>query len=234
LNTLAWLTAFLSIGFQTAYAQSQEAISLVQQIGTLFDERRYSEATPLAQRLLAIREKELGPNDPEIATLSYWLGSLYQNQNRYAEAEPLFKRALAVREKAFGPDHPDVAESIYDLAILYKYQSRYGEAEPLFKRSLTIYERTLGRDHPSLSKLYSNLAQVYQAQDRQGDAEALYKRTPPSSSYECLSRGTALRWQLISIRSVRHRRFDPTPGIDLIKQQLEGIVGRDGDLQACI
>ena len=35
LNTLAWLTAFLSIGFQTAYAQSQEAISLVQQIGTL-------------------------------------------------------------------------------------------------------------------------------------------------------------------------------------------------------
>jgi hypothetical protein len=29
---------------------------------------------------------------------------------------------------------------------------------------------------------------------------------------------------------VGHRRFDPAQGIDLIKQQLEGIVGRDGDL----
>jgi hypothetical protein len=35
---------------------------------------------------------------------------------------------------------------------------------------------------------------------------------------------------LISIRSVRHRRFDPAQGIDFIKQRLEGIVGRDGYL----
>ena len=45
-----------------------------------------------------------------------------------------------------------------------------------------------------------------------------------------LSRGTVPRWQLISIRGVRQRRFDPAPGIDLIKQQLEGIVGGDGYL----
>jgi hypothetical protein len=29
---------------------------------------------------------------------------------------------------------------------------------------------------------------------------------------------------------VGHRRFDPAPGIDFIKQLLEGIVGRDGYL----
>src|SRR6516225_4939598 len=45
-----------------------------------------------------------------------------------------------------------------------------------------------------------------------------------------LSRGTVPRWQLISIRGLRHWRFDPAPGIDLIKQQLEGIVGGDGYL----
>src|SRR6516164_10816513 len=44
------------------------------------------------------------------------------------------------------------------------------------------------------------------------------------------SRGTVPRWKLISIRGVGHRRFDPAQGIDLIKQQLEGIVGRDGYL----
>ena len=44
------------------------------------------------------------------------------------------------------------------------------------------------------------------------------------------SRGTVPRWKLISIRGVRYRRVDPASSIDLIKQQLEGIVGRDGDL----
>ena len=29
---------------------------------------------------------------------------------------------------------------------------------------------------------------------------------------------------------MRHRRFDPASGIDLIKQQLEGITSGDGDL----
>ena len=35
---------------------------------------------------------------------------------------------------------------------------------------------------------------------------------------------------MISIGCVGDRRFDPFPDIDLIKQQLEGIVGRDGYL----
>ena len=45
-----------------------------------------------------------------------------------------------------------------------------------------------------------------------------------------IPRGTVPRRKLISIRGVGHRRFDPAQGIDLIKQQLEGIVGRDGYL----
>jgi hypothetical protein len=31
------------------------------------------------------------------------------------------------------------------------------------------------------------------------------------------------RWQLVSIRGVRHRRFDPGSGIDIIKRQLDWI-----------
>jgi hypothetical protein len=42
-----------------------------------------------------------------------------------------------------------------------------------------------------------------------------------------LFRAIQARQRYISNRIVRHRRFDPAPGIDLIKQQLEGIVGRD-------
>ena len=73
------------------------------------DQGRYAEAEPLYKRALAIQEKALGPDHPDVATALNNLAVLYRHQGRYAEAEPLYKRALAIEEKALGPDHPDVA-----------------------------------------------------------------------------------------------------------------------------
>jgi tetratricopeptide (TPR) repeat protein len=93
---------------------------------------------------LAIREKALGANHPDVAASLNNLAELYQAQGRYAEDEPLYKRSLAIKEKAFGPDHPDVALSLNNLAELYRAQGRYAEAEPLYKRSLAIWEKSQG------------------------------------------------------------------------------------------
>jgi Tfp pilus assembly protein PilF len=46
------------------------------------------------KRSLAIREKALGPNHPDVATSLNNMGLLYERQGQYAEAEPLYKRAL--------------------------------------------------------------------------------------------------------------------------------------------
>jgi tetratricopeptide (TPR) repeat protein len=51
---------------------------------------------------LAIREKVLGPEHPDVAQSLNNLGELYRIQGRYAEAEPLLKRALAIRERVLG------------------------------------------------------------------------------------------------------------------------------------
>jgi tetratricopeptide (TPR) repeat protein len=72
---------------------------------------RYADAEPLYGRALAIREKALGSDHPNVAQSLDRLAVLYHNQRRYADAEPLYKRALAIREKALGSDHPDVAQS---------------------------------------------------------------------------------------------------------------------------
>ena len=69
---------------------------------------RYAEAEPLYKRSLAIVEKALGPDHPDVGTVAQQPRRLYRSQGRYAEAEPLFKRTLAICEKALGPDHPDV------------------------------------------------------------------------------------------------------------------------------
>jgi tetratricopeptide (TPR) repeat protein len=75
----------------------------------LYNAKRYADAIPIAQQLLAIREKTVGPEHPEAAASRRYLAVLYTNQGRYADAELLLQRSLAIWEKALGRDHPKVA-----------------------------------------------------------------------------------------------------------------------------
>ncbi len=49
-------------------AELEEALRLNQQVLQLYKEGKYSEAIPLAQRAIAIREKALGKEHPTVAT----------------------------------------------------------------------------------------------------------------------------------------------------------------------
>ena len=170
------LVAALGIDVKFAHSQTKEAGALNAQFTKFYQQGRYSEALPVAQRILAILEKSLGPDHPSVATWLNNLAEMYKQQGRYADAEPLLKRALAIQEKALGPDHPDVARSLNNLAGLYKDQGRYADAEPLYRRALAIRERALGPNHPNVATSLNNLAGLYQAQGRYADAEPLYKR----------------------------------------------------------
>jgi tetratricopeptide (TPR) repeat protein len=53
---------------------------------------------PLYERALAIREKVLGPEHPDTATILNNLALLLSLQGNFAAARPLCERALAIRE----------------------------------------------------------------------------------------------------------------------------------------
>ena len=63
---------------------------------------KYGEAEPLYQRALAIWEKALGPEHPDVATSLNNLAGLYYAQGKYEEAEPLYQRALAIWKRPWG------------------------------------------------------------------------------------------------------------------------------------
>jgi tetratricopeptide (TPR) repeat protein len=141
----------LLVGFSltlphVAFAQSSsvwdtaDATALNQQVFRLYSQGRYSEAIPLAQRVLASQERTLGPDHPNLAMALNDLAVLYIAQGNYADAEQLLKRTLSIQEKALGPDHPDEAPTLNFLAELYRTQGRYADAEPLYKRSLANWE----------------------------------------------------------------------------------------------
>ena len=60
------------------------------------EQGQYAEAVPLYRRALAIAEKALGPDHPDVAQSLNNLAELYHDQANYAEAEPLHRRALAI------------------------------------------------------------------------------------------------------------------------------------------
>jgi CHAT domain-containing protein/tetratricopeptide (TPR) repeat protein len=153
-----------------------EAKRLNQQVLKLYQQGKYAEAVPLAQRALAIREKALSKDHPDTATSLNNLALLYKTQGRYEKAEPLYNRALVIREKVLGKDHPSTATSLNNLAELYNDQGRYEKAKPLYNRALVIWEKALGKDHPNTAISLNNLALLYNVQGRYEKAEPLYNR----------------------------------------------------------
>jgi tetratricopeptide (TPR) repeat protein len=99
-----YLGLFATLGFALLLAQS------LNNLAPLYTETDdYATAEPLYERALAIREKELGPEHPDIGTSLKDLALLYQAKGEYAKAEPLLQRALAISEKYLGPEHPNTA-----------------------------------------------------------------------------------------------------------------------------
>jgi len=155
---------------------NDDAEALNAEVMRLYQQGRYGEAIPLAQRAVAIQEKAFGPGHPAVADSLNNLGFLYYQSGDYARAEPLLKRAIAIQESAFGPEHPGVADSVNNLAALYWTQGDYARAEALYSRALAIREKAFGPEHPAVVPSLNNLALLYHTLDDYARAEPLYER----------------------------------------------------------
>ena len=87
----------------------EEAKRLTQEVKRLRQQGKYDEALPRAERALAILEKVLGPDHPEVASSLRSLAVVYRNKGDYDRAETMCLRSLAILKRALGPDHPEVA-----------------------------------------------------------------------------------------------------------------------------
>lgn len=115
----------------------QEAARALQQAGWYLTQRaRYSEAEPLFERALAIREQTLGSDHPETAISYFWLAYLAHQQQRYEAAEPLYQKALSIRERRLGPHHPLTSSVRSQYVSLLRTMGRNAEARALETKHL--------------------------------------------------------------------------------------------------
>jgi len=136
---------------------------------------------------LAIREKLLPADDPEIASILndiadvlLFVGQYSKGQEKLpsivAEGSAMLERALAIRETAYGIRHPRVAETLRLLADYRAAQSRHFEAREMRRRADTILKESLAADHPAMGQAYRDLARQYRATGRFSESDKLLQQ----------------------------------------------------------
>lgn len=140
------------------------------------DDGKFDAALARGKEALAIREKVLGKDEPEIAHSLSDLGDIAVQLGRYDEALDDYRRALVIYEKTIGPEHPSVGSVLANVGAVLRTQGRYDEALVQYRRARQIIERALGPDHPNLATIFVNEAAVLKAQGKLDAATGEYQR----------------------------------------------------------
>ena len=91
-------------GSQDQTPTRQEGARLEKLANAAANQGRFPEAEGLYRRVYAIARQVLGEQDPDLGTISYWIGQTLVPQGRIAEAETEFRAAAGIRGRALGPD----------------------------------------------------------------------------------------------------------------------------------
>jgi tetratricopeptide (TPR) repeat protein len=134
---------------------------------------RTAEAIPLEERILADRERILGPHHLSTLRSRANLAISYWSADRVAEATPLQEQVLTDNERILGRLHPDTIVARANLAASYGSAGRTTEAIPLQEQVLADSERILGPHHPDTLLARANLAFTYSTTGRATEANFL-------------------------------------------------------------
>ena len=146
-------------------------------VATLFEEEgKYKDADARATRVLATREKVLGPDDYSVGEALGDLGDIKVQLGGYDEAIGLYRRALKIMANTVGGAHPKTGSLHVNLGAALRSAGHLDEAVAEYKRALEIIERSLGRDHPMVATVDINYGAVLLEEGHEGDAEAQFKR----------------------------------------------------------
>ena len=134
------------LGLSIVLAEEESDMpSLVARFNKFYQTKQFSQAAPIAEKILQIREQTMGPDARGTAAAANNLAEVYRYMGQYAKAEPFYQRALTIFEKELGPDHPDVASVLANIGLLYSETGQYAKAEPIYQRVLKSEKTLLGR-----------------------------------------------------------------------------------------
>lgn len=142
---------------------------------TLMHQQRWPEAGVALRGALAMRERVLPANHPDIAQTWLNIAGLYNAEGKFDDAEEASRRALEMLEQSLTADsgeaRPDLALARQGFAGTLAGQGRLPEAKAMYRRAAD----GLPAQHPLRVLLLNDLAMTMQGQGRLQDAEPIFR-----------------------------------------------------------
>ncbi len=169
---LVFLSA-VSISAQTTQnsAALQEALKISGEVVKLFSQSKFDEALPLAQKVIEIREKELGKNHIIVGQAWRNLAYIQLRREKQKESEKAFSNAFEIYEKnqPLSPNDEKAFVDILETVAIYEANDRdVIGAQKKFVRAVELREKINGKESEETANALLKLGQVYQLE---GDYE---------------------------------------------------------------
>jgi tetratricopeptide (TPR) repeat protein len=130
------------------------------------------QAINLLQRILAIDETALGPEDPQVALDLRELG-IQQQFLKPADAEKSFKRAVTIAEGARQMSSALRMGVFVGAAQFYRSRERYQEAEALLRQALELGDTLPPRQRNTVLNVRADLAATLRKEGKNDEADLL-------------------------------------------------------------
>ena len=120
----------------------------------------HSKALEFQMKDLAICEKVLPPEHPDLAQSYNNVSCTYSELGETEKDLEYGLKALKIREKVLPPEHPSLATSYNNVGITYAELEDFSKAVEYLEKALAIVEKVLPSTHPYIASTKRNLACV--------------------------------------------------------------------------
>jgi tetratricopeptide (TPR) repeat protein len=174
----AWLVLLAAVTAGAATEPAAEPatdaarIQVYQQFRQAFDARRYPEALPLAEKLVALTESQLGAEDKALVNPLANLGTVQYRLQNFPAAETAYQRSLAIAEaKATAAVDRSLIKPLHGLGEVYLATKRYEVAAVVLDRAVDLTRNLEGLYHVSQLEILPALIESYVGLFRLAEAE---------------------------------------------------------------
>jgi len=139
-----------------------------------YDQGDFGEAQKVYEKILAIRQTELGPQSPELVDDLNKLAEVLWVQGHFRQAEPFVGRSVKILESEQPINMLKLSESVRILSGLYFQQGKYEPCLPLLEHALMMKRMELGEDDVEVGNTLREYSKVLKKLGRLGEAEKAY------------------------------------------------------------
>lgn len=136
-----------------------------------FESGEYGEAQKVYEKILAIKQTELGSQHLELVSDLNKLAEVLWTQGHFKQAEPFVRRAVTILESTHPVDMLRLAEGLRTLAGLYFQQGKYDPCLPLLDYALMLKRQELGEEHIDVAGILKEYSKILKKMGRKEDAE---------------------------------------------------------------